>query len=101
MSDKVRELAAKWRKPIDCGGDPKADEESSEPPADWKKCPQCGRENSVVTWERFGGKCPNCNDLFDKEQYFASGYTREELKQMHPTVFLPQPEPPAKPKEQP
>ena len=27
MSDKKRELAAKWRKPIDCGGDPKADEE--------------------------------------------------------------------------
>jgi hypothetical protein len=34
---------------------------------EWKKCPQCGRENSVETWRKLGGKCPNCNDLHDKE----------------------------------
>jgi rubrerythrin len=34
---------------------------------EWVKCPQCGRENSKETWQKFGGKCPNCNDLFDKE----------------------------------
>jgi hypothetical protein len=34
---------------------------------EWKKCPQCGRENSVETWNRRGGNCPNCGDLHDKE----------------------------------
>jgi hypothetical protein len=56
--------------------------------AAWKTCPQCKRTNSVATWEKFSGKCPNCNDLFEKEQYYATGYTREELKGMHPTVEL-------------
>jgi DNA-directed RNA polymerase subunit RPC12/RpoP len=37
---------------------------------EWVKCPQCGRENSKETWQKFGGKCPNCNDLFDKESRF-------------------------------
>lgn len=34
----------------------------------YKKCPQCKRENTIVTWEKFGGKCPNCSDLFDKDR---------------------------------
>jgi hypothetical protein len=34
---------------------------------EWRKCPQCSRENSTATWEKFGGKCPNCGDLFEKE----------------------------------
>lgn len=33
----------------------------------WKNCPQCYRENSAATWKEFGGKCPNCLGLYDKE----------------------------------
>jgi hypothetical protein len=35
--------------------------------SEWRKCPQCGRENLVGTWTKRGGKCPNCGDLHDKE----------------------------------
>lgn len=34
---------------------------------EWRKCPQCGRENSTITWSKNNGKCPNCNDLNDKD----------------------------------
>jgi len=34
---------------------------------EWVKCSQCGRENSLETWVKFGDKCPNCQGLHDKE----------------------------------
>ena len=35
-----------------------------EPEPVWRKCPQCTRTNSVETWNKRGGKCPNCDYLF-------------------------------------
>jgi hypothetical protein len=34
---------------------------------EFKKCPQCKRENYLASWENNRGKCPNCDDLFSKE----------------------------------
>ena len=34
---------------------------------EWVMCPQCSRENSRDTWDKFGGKCPNCRDLYGKD----------------------------------
>ena len=42
-------------------------ENSLGPEPEWKKCPQCGRENSVETWAKRGNRCPNCNGLFGKD----------------------------------
>ncbi len=41
--------------------------ESAPPEPEWRKCPQCKRENSFASWEMNLGKCPNCDDLFSKE----------------------------------
>ena len=48
----------------------KAYHDSPEP--EFKQCPLCKRENTVVTWMKRGGKCPNCGDLFEKESVSAS-----------------------------
>jgi len=42
-----------------------------EPEPVWRKCPQCTRTNSVETWNKRGGKCPNCDYLFEKDQTSA------------------------------
>lgn len=47
--------------------DLKAMHPSIELDPEWVKCPQCGRENSRETWNRFGSKCPNCRDLYGKD----------------------------------
>lgn len=39
----------------------------------WKKCSQCGRENSEEKWQKNSGKCPNCADLFERENAAPSG----------------------------
>ena len=35
-------------------------------PTEWKKCLQCGRENSITTWNNVG-KCPNCGGFPDRD----------------------------------
>jgi hypothetical protein len=54
---------------------------------EWRKCLQCGRENSVVTWQRFGGKCPNCLDLHDRETVPASPVTAQPKRKREKPVL--------------
>jgi hypothetical protein len=40
----------------------------------WRKCSQCKREFSLQSWQKNDGKCPNCDDIFDKEDREASEF---------------------------
>lgn len=46
---------------------PRRDETFEVVEEEWRKCLQCGRENSRETWKKNEDKCPNCNNLYEKE----------------------------------
>ncbi len=57
------------------------------PESEWRTCPQCHRENLVGTWKKRGGKCPNCDDLWNREHEAApsqeAGGTEQQDKRCH------------------